>query len=251
MSEVETVESTASEATPTEGAEPRQPSHVDLDAMGDHLVAIKVNGIEMEVPLSELRNGYMRQQDFTRKTQLLAERRKEVETAERILAAYQADPKSTVRMLAEQAGIESDDFAQFDDDDPVARKIAELEREIQTVRKREVEREIDREVGELKSRYNVDDSEVEDLMRFAASRSLDLQSAYKLLHFDDAHSALQQALARKKAEEQIIEEKKAAGAVHLGVGSSAATGGKTEVVERPRSIREAYLLAKQGKQYVG
>jgi hypothetical protein len=41
--------------------------------------SVKVDGEELEVTLDELRSGYQRQQDYTRKTQALAEERKESE----------------------------------------------------------------------------------------------------------------------------------------------------------------------------
>ena len=40
---------------------------------------VKVNGEELEVPLNELLNGYMRQADFTQKTQALADQRRSLE----------------------------------------------------------------------------------------------------------------------------------------------------------------------------
>lgn len=44
----------------------------------DPLVSVKIDGEEQEVKLSELRNGYQRQADYTRKTQELAQQRQEV-----------------------------------------------------------------------------------------------------------------------------------------------------------------------------
>lgn len=45
----------------------------------DYKVKVKVNGVEQEVSLAELRNGYQRQSDYTAKTQELANQRHEVE----------------------------------------------------------------------------------------------------------------------------------------------------------------------------
>ena len=44
------------------------------------LYTVKQNGIETQVTLEELQNGYSRQQDYTRKTQELANQRKEIES---------------------------------------------------------------------------------------------------------------------------------------------------------------------------
>lgn len=54
--------------------EPEKPQITD-----DVLVKIKVNGVEQEVPLSELKNGYQRQADYTQKTQELSNERQKVE----------------------------------------------------------------------------------------------------------------------------------------------------------------------------
>jgi len=51
----------------------------DGDEGEDPWVAVKINGEDQEVRLSELRNGYQRQADYTRKTQELSFQRKQVE----------------------------------------------------------------------------------------------------------------------------------------------------------------------------
>ena len=49
----------------------------------DPLVTVKIDGKTVEIPLSELKNGYQRQSDYTKKTQEVSEQRKaaEAETA--------------------------------------------------------------------------------------------------------------------------------------------------------------------------
>ena len=51
---------------------------------------VKVDGIEQEVTLEELQNGYSRQQDYTRKTQELSQQRKNFETQQAELAKKDA-----------------------------------------------------------------------------------------------------------------------------------------------------------------
>lgn len=51
----------------------------------DPLVTVKIDGQEVQIPLSELKNGYQRQADYTRKTMEVAETRKAAE-AERAQA---------------------------------------------------------------------------------------------------------------------------------------------------------------------
>lgn len=51
---------------------------IEEDDEDDPLVLVKIDGEEQEVKLSELRNGYQRQADYTRKTQELSQQRQEV-----------------------------------------------------------------------------------------------------------------------------------------------------------------------------
>tara|TARA_R100001440_G_scaffold26757_1_gene43734 strand:+ start:6904 stop:7926 length:1023 start_codon:yes stop_codon:yes gene_type:complete len=51
---------------------------------------VKIDGVEQEVTLDELRNGYSRQQDYTRKTQELAQQRKSFEDQQSELAKKDA-----------------------------------------------------------------------------------------------------------------------------------------------------------------
>ena len=49
---------------------------------------VKVNGEEFEVDIDELKAGYQRQSDYTRKSQELAEQRKQTEKAQHILMVW-------------------------------------------------------------------------------------------------------------------------------------------------------------------
>ncbi len=48
---------------------------------------VKVDGEEQEVSLEELRDGYQRQSDYTRKTQELASERRRLQQAEAIVSS--------------------------------------------------------------------------------------------------------------------------------------------------------------------
>ena len=60
---------------------------------------------EQQVSLEELRDGYQRQSDYTRKTQELASERKRLEQAEAIVSSLESDPESTLRALGDAFGI--------------------------------------------------------------------------------------------------------------------------------------------------
>jgi len=65
---------------------------------------VDINGTS--VPLAELKNGYLRQSDYTQKTQELAALRKEATDALTLWKALQADPQGTLRRLNSKAGIQ-------------------------------------------------------------------------------------------------------------------------------------------------
>lgn len=73
-------EKEAPEAQPVE-AEAEQPTEEATE--DDPVVTVKIDGKDVEVKLSELKNGYQRQADYTRKTMEVSEQRKaaEAETA--------------------------------------------------------------------------------------------------------------------------------------------------------------------------
>lgn len=91
-------------------APPEVPTELSLDApteaaSDDPMVTVKIDGKDIELPLSELKNGYQRQADYTRKTQEVAEIRKAT-TAEQQAAAQerQAYASNLQKMQAQLEG---------------------------------------------------------------------------------------------------------------------------------------------------
>lgn len=203
---------------------------------------VKIHGVEMEVTLEEALSGYMRQQDYSRKTQALATQKQELAQAEALTMALKRDPAGTLAALAEQFGVT--ELASEDDDDPYRGKFRSLEEEIKSLRLDVVQRQIDREVSQVKDRYGADDAQVEEAMAFAAQNGVTLLTAYRDIFFDDVFEVSKTARQRKLAEADIAAQKANAGVVHLGTSSAGSTA--TKVVERPKTVREAYLLAQQG-----
>ena len=95
--EAEPQEAAVSEGEPEEEPEGQEPeeefeeepeeSEEDEGDVEELLYAVKVDGEESEVTLDELLKGYSRQSSFTRKTQDLAEQRKEFDNAKQQMAA--------------------------------------------------------------------------------------------------------------------------------------------------------------------
>lgn len=80
--ELELVEDEVEEAE----EEPQEDQVEDEETEQPQLYTIKVDGVEQEVTLEELQNGYSRQRDYTRKTQELSQQRKLIEQQQQELA---------------------------------------------------------------------------------------------------------------------------------------------------------------------
>lgn len=96
----------------------------------DVTVKVKVDGEEVEVTLAELRNGYSRTSDYTRKAQALAEERKafqsEAETIRQERAQYAELLPLLQQQLVQQASAEPD-WDSLYNEDPI--EAARLERQ--------------------------------------------------------------------------------------------------------------------------
>lgn len=90
----------------------------------DPLVTIKIDGKEVEVKLSELKNGYQRQADYTRKTMEVSEQRKQAEAEyQKAHQERQAYAQNLQRMQAQLEGAlqeqQSINWQQLLESDPV------------------------------------------------------------------------------------------------------------------------------------
>ena len=97
------------------------------------MYTIKVDGVEEQVTLDELQNGYQRHSDYTRKTQEVAAERERLRQAEQIVSALENNPEETLRTLAQSFELDlggqsssSDEYSNWDDEDPTQQKIAAL-----------------------------------------------------------------------------------------------------------------------------
>jgi hypothetical protein len=85
---------------------------------------VKVDGEEQEVTLDELRNGYQRQADYTRKSQALAEQRKAYEANLQAIQSEREQYSQALEMMAAQqknelAQYENIDWKTLKEDDPM------------------------------------------------------------------------------------------------------------------------------------
>ena len=106
-------EGQADEETEEEVAE----EEYDVVAEEDLKYTIKVDGKDYEVDIEELKNGYQRQADYTRKSQALAEQRKETEQiqSERMQLEQERQMYANgLQMLQEQQAAKLNDFDSVD-----------------------------------------------------------------------------------------------------------------------------------------
>ena len=128
---------------------------------------IKVDGEEQEVSLEELRDGYQRQSDYTRKTQELASERRRLQQAEAIVSSLESDPEGTLAALGDAFGVQQtppaqpqrrDEYDYDDYSDPVEpdvneQRIALLEARLEQQDRLHKRQQIEKQVAGLRDPY--------------------------------------------------------------------------------------------------
>lgn len=213
-------------------------------------VAIQtVNGQET-VSIQDLSDGYLRHADYTKKTQSLAERNKNLDRAVTFLEAFETDPEGFTRSLAVQAGYLDEGSAPVKDiaiakiptQDEIDTKLNELLEErvasdprVQSAEMRDAQAQVDTEFARLEKAYNVPLSE--------SVRESIIQEAVDL-NTSDIEGLLTKRIVRA--------QQKQAGSGNANLASTARpgaapTGGTTpeaeKTIEKP-SMRQAYQLEK-------
>lgn len=242
-----------------------EPNYLDVDEYGEFYAKVKVDGEEMDVPVKEALQGYQRQADYTRKTQELSQRADQVQFWETVDRAMQADPQATLAFLQNQYGIgqaqvaANTAYSEPEDDwftDPSEKRIAQLENQLQNVQQhfeqQQASQLLDRVVGDLQQRYG-EDFNPKDVISEAVRRNISdpraLESIYKEMAFDrmmTRNQAEADVRARRTSQDQArqVAAQDAASTVSAGSGSRAAVQTPTPAT-RPRTIQEAWALAKQ------
>jgi hypothetical protein len=171
-----------------------------------------------QVTLDELQRGYMRQGDYTQKTQALAAQRQQYEAATRLAEALQADPHGTLLQLATATGVDlaslqgpaaqselggdqgTGQNQALDPSDPVQAELMALREQVQQLQQG-YEGVEDAQANAWLDQETVAASEIfeglgidfdpEELYAYAAERELtDVSSAAKALAFDKLSEAV-------------------------------------------------------------
>lgn len=153
----------------------------------DKPITVDIDG--KEVTLDELRNGYLRQSDYTKKTQELSNQRKETKEAVELYEYLKSNPH-IAQQIQENGGEVPDRI------DPSLAKVKELENKMYDMM-------LEREVETLQSKY--DDFEVREVLELANEKGIvNLEDAYHLLKANKPSS--QETLYVDKVKEELRKE---------------------------------------------
>lgn len=227
---------------------------LNVDEYADYRIPVKLDGEELQVPLSEAIAGYQRQADYTRKTQELAQQRESLQFAATLQSALENDPAGTLELLSRHYGITKAQAAEmvsgFDDSfeelDPVERKMRELDQRIAQFEEYQSQQEIEREIGRLKSKYQ--DFDTNEVVNAALkANTTDLEAVYKQIAFDKfmKQRELEQAAAQHQQlkESKVVEAKREAAVVEGGASATQST--TTDSFEPISSLADAWTAAKR------
>ena len=222
------------------------PEYLDVDSYADKYVKLQIDGEELEVPLKEAVSGYQRQADYTRKTQQLAEERKNVQFAQAIQQALDNDPLATIELLKNHYGL--DQVESFEEDDiwadPMEKQYKQLERRLASFEEQQAMNELERTIGGLQQKYGDDFDANEVVSAALAQGTTNLEAVYKQMAFDRLYSReqAQRELQTRKAqqEQKIVQAKRSSGIV---AGGSSAQGSSPDSAPIT-SLRDAFAAAK-------
>jgi hypothetical protein len=211
------------------------------------MVTVRVDGQDIEVPLDEALNGYMRQADYTRKTQEVANQRQGLEYEGEIVEALGRDPRATIAALASAYGLTPEQFlaqtstAEVDEEElePWEQANRKVESWIEEQEARQFEQYTRSELGALHDEYG--DFQDDELIQFMLDRQIpDFRDAFTVF----AHDRVMQIARKAQANAANQQRKEGLPAVEGGShtqGGSVTPGG----TQRFSDVRAAFEAAKQ------
>ena len=205
---------------------------------------VKVDGSEEQVSLDELRDGYQRQADYTRKTQELASERNRLQQAEAIVQSLESDPAGTLTALGDAFGVSratgepAGVVAPWDEAAPNAPRLATLEARREQQDRVHRRQQVEKQVESLKGSYG--EFNASELYQHALKHKIgNLEAALTHMRYNDIATK-----ANKLEQDQERTDAKREASVVEPSGSKQA-GSSTEPVSKPNSIREAFADAKR------
>jgi hypothetical protein len=204
------------EATPS-------PEYLDTDSYATHHVRMKVDGQDIEVPLSEALAGYSRHADYTRKTQELAEQQRQAQFGLTLQQALENNPQMTLRILQEQYAQQAEPEPQQEPDwtdDPNQAQLREISARLERYEAAQAQADLRAAIGVLQERYGEEFNPREVVARASAQGRMDLEGVYKEMAFERYWAGRQAAQEQQQAEEAArIASKAEPTGVHSGNGA--------------------------------
>ena len=215
----------------------------DWSAYADRPVPIVVDGETLLVPLGELRNGYMRQSAWTKRTQQLAEAEKDAQWAREVRQAIQADPVGVLKDMAAALRVRpeellgEDPFADVDEDlRPIVQQNQLLQQQLeflqeqltgftQAQQQERMVEQVKREVEALQADYG-EDFDARATIQYAATYNIPLDRAAAIVFGEKMRLKAESSKAAATQASQLAESQRAkAEAERAAAKKRASTGG--------------------------
>lgn len=190
------------------------------------------------MPFSEALQGIMRQQDYTQKTQGLAEERRKLQQADALVAYLESNPEGAIRELA---GIYDLDLA--NELRPIERpaeeqRLIDMQRQLAAQQEAITRQQIESEIAAIRAEHG--DFDVRATAQFAQERGLRLSDAFNLMQYEQLRTQQQEQAQQEQRRQAAL----AAQVAHQGTSTQRGTvqPGSNKPVS---SLRDAWDLAKQ------
>ena len=207
---------------------------------------VNIDGELHNVSIDELKSGYQRQADYTRKTQELSRERERLAQGEAIVQALESDPEAAISALGSAFGMEmgnqnttpqgnlSDEYGE--DLDPDEIRLRKLEQNLEEHNRALRQQNLQKEVNGLRDKYN-DDFDDQKLFTHALKNNIpNLEAAYTHMTYGD--------MLRAKENGDIVQDKRDAQVIDSSTGTASGNL-EPRATQAINSIRDAYELAKQ------
>ena len=210
-------DSGATEVQTEEVKDSSQPDTVHIEGFGDYTLD----------ELKEFKNGYLRQSDYTRKTQELARQREEANEALEVYEYLRNNPHLVNALMQMDNGQVN----------PVVQKATPENAMMQQILHTQKAMEIEMRLNELKSKYGNDIDEVALFQKAKQLKTEDLEFVYKALQYDNLvaqqASAVQAAATQMQAE---IDANKSAVSTIVGTNQGAITRPQKSLTDAEKRV---------------
>ena len=194
------VEEPSTEEVTVDNGEPEEGGEI-VDEPTDDKVHIEGLGDFTVDELKEFRNGYLRQSDYTRKTQELARQREEAQDALELYNYLRDNPQMVEALMKMDNGANAQTIQRATPENAMMQQILHTQKAM----------EIEMRLNELKGKYGNDIDEVALFQKANQLQTNDLEFVYKALQYDNLLAEKQQAqqTAASNLQSEIAANKKA------------------------------------------